>query len=58
MLPVEKQKDSVQKEMLAVSATTIVGVEKQHNRPLLHQDRRRKTTEEDPRKETHPPYRQ
>ena len=52
-----KQKDSVQKEIIAVSATKIVGVEKQHNRPFLHQDRRRKTTEEDPQKET-PPYRQ
>ena len=49
-----KQKDSVRKEMLAVSATTIVRVEKWHNRPLLHQDRKRKTTEEVPRKETPP----
>ena len=35
-----KQNDSVQKEMLAVSATTTVGVERWHNCPLLLQDRR------------------
>ena len=29
-----KQKDSVQKEMLAFSSTTIVGVERKHGRPL------------------------
>ena len=37
-----KQKDSVQKEMLAASATTTVSVERKHNRPLLLQNRRLK----------------
>ena len=39
-----KQKDIVQKEMLAVSATMRIGVEKKHNRPLLLQNRRHRTT--------------
>ena len=42
------------KEMLAVSATTIVGVERKHIRPLLLQDRRHTMTEEDLRKEVPP----
>ena len=45
-----KQKESVQKEMLEVSATTTRGVERKHNRPLLLRDRRHKTTEEGLRK--------
>ena len=39
-----KQKDSVQKEMLAVSATVRTSVEKGHNRPLLPRNRRLKVT--------------
>ena len=38
------KKGSVQKEKLAVSATTTVSVGKQHNCPLLLQDRRDKVT--------------
>ena len=49
-----KQKNSVQKETLAVSDTTTVGVERRHNRPLLLQGRRHKMTEEDLRKERRP----
>ena len=45
-----KQKDSVQKEMLAASATT----ERKHNRPLLFQGRRHKMTEQYLRKEVLP----
>ena len=37
-----KHKDSAQKEMLAVSATT-AGVERKHNRPLLLRGRRHKS---------------
>ena len=49
-----EKRDSVQKEMLAVSATTTTGVRRGHNRPLLLQDRRHKMTEEDLRKEVPP----
>ena len=50
MRSVECKKNSVQKKMLAVSATMTVGVERKHNRPLLLRDRRHKMTEEDLRK--------
>ena len=40
-----KQKDSVQKEMLAASVSTTVSVERKHNRPLLLQDCRHKMLE-------------
>ena len=49
-----KQEDSVQKEMLAVSATTMVSVERKRNRPLLRQGRRNQMTEKDLRKEMLP----
>ena len=49
-----KQKDSVQKEMLAASAMMRVSVERKHNRLLLLPDRRHKMTEEDLRKEVPP----
>ena len=48
-----KQKDSVQKETLAVSTTTTVNVERKHNRPVL-QGRRHKNEEEYLRKESPP----
>ena len=38
------QTDSVRREMLAVSATVRISVEKQHGRPLLLNNRRRQTT--------------
>ena len=41
-----RQQDVVQNEMLVPSATMTVSVEKYHNRPLLLQDRRHKTTGE------------
>ena len=50
----ESRSNSVLSEMLAVSATTTVGVEKQHNRLLLLQNRRQKMTEENYRKESLP----
>ena len=40
-----KQEDSVQKEMLAASATMRVNVEKQHHRPVLPQNCRHRMTE-------------
>ena len=49
-----KAKRTVQKEMLAVSATTTVSVERKHHRPLLLQDRSHKMTEEDLRMEVPP----
>ena len=45
-----KRKNSVQKEMLPVSATGII-VERKHRRPLWLQDRRHNMTEEGLRKE-------
>ena len=39
-----KQKDSVQRDMLAVSVTMGISVEKQRDRPLLLQNRRLKAT--------------
>ena len=41
-----KQKDSVQKVMLAASTTTTVSVERKRNRPLLVQGRKHKMMEE------------
>ena len=42
-----EQKDSVQKEMLAVSVMMTGSMERNHNRPLLLRDRRHKMTEKD-----------
>ena len=46
-----EQKNSVQEETPAVSVTETISGDRQHNRPLLLQDSRRKMTEEDFRKE-------
>ena len=48
-----KQKDRVQKETLAASATEVI-VERQHKGLLLLQSRRHRMTEEDLRKEVPP----
>ena len=53
-MPSVESKRTVQKEMLAVSATTTVSVERKYQRPLLLQDRSHKMTEEDLRKEVPP----
>ena len=49
-----KQKDSAQKDTLAVSASTTRSVERKHNRLVLLQGRRLKITEEYLRKESPP----
>ena len=50
----ESKRDSDQKEMLAVSLTTTVSMERKHNRPLRPQGGRHKMTEEDPSKGSAP----
>ena len=39
-----KSRDSAQEETIVVSATMETNVAKQHNRPLLHQNRRLRAT--------------